>query len=128
MIYQIWKITTQWYTKPTDTLNVNVAFNNCFRKFFEIKHDQGKTSISSVFCNFSIDNFKVMLRKSIVGFMKRLHCCDNKLVKTICDSTYFIWSSELFSKWQSLAFNLKNCWMLYCDTVVYMYIFSMFYG
>ena len=82
---------------------VKVAYNNVCRSLFSLKRD---CSISKHFVDNNIHGFDSLLRIYINSFSKRILVCDNLLVSTVANSTYFIYKSKLFSKWVSLTHSL----------------------
>jgi hypothetical protein len=75
---------------------INVAFNNVFRYFMNIKRG---CSISQYFVNLNVTGFKPLLRNYINGFSKRLYNSSNTLVSTVLNSTYFIYVSTMHKTW-----------------------------
>jgi hypothetical protein len=80
---------------------VVVSYNNVFR---HLLHVRGKHSISSLFVHNKVDTFKMLQRKCIYSFMNRVSKSDNILVKGIFNSSYFLYRSNLFTKWKELLF------------------------
>ena len=77
-----------WSSYKCNTHNkVKVAFNNIFRFLMGLGRQD---SISAKMIDLNIDPFKVVMRKYIVGFNKRLDCCDNTIVSTLYNWSGFI--------------------------------------
>ena len=91
-----------WNTySNTDFKKVQVSFNNVYRILFNLKRP---TSISQSMVNNRIDHFKVLMRKQIGNFRKRLSLSDNVLISTIFKSVFFMFYSSTSSRWQSILF------------------------
>ena len=67
-----------------------VCFNNAARMFFG--YDRF-CSASNMFVHEKIDNFHVMYRKAVYGFMTRLQQSDNRIVSTLFNSDLVYYSS-----------------------------------
>ena len=68
-----------------------VAYNNVYRKFFNIKLGD---SISQIFVHDNVDHFNIIVRKTLSSFRSRILSCDNNLVSTIVNSMYFMFHSN----------------------------------
>ena len=80
---------------------VAVAYNNVFRFLLKIR---GPCSMSQLFIQNNINPFKVLMRKTICNFRRRLLCSENKLISVIINSTFFISASQLYKKWSEQIF------------------------
>ena len=75
---------------------ITVAYNNVYRFLFKIR---GPCSISNLYVQNDVCAFKVLMRKSICSFRKRLLTSENSLISVIVHSIYFVSSSQLYKKW-----------------------------
>ena len=82
--------------------NVKIAYNDVFRSLFGVER---RCHVSPVYLSFNIDNFQVLVRKSIVNFRRRLYDSDNKLVQTVIRTPFFLNSSQLYTIWSRNIFN-----------------------
>ena len=80
---------------------VIIAYNNVFRYLLGVC---GKHSISQTFVEKRIDNYKVLLRKSVFCLLSRISVSDNNLVATLYGSSYFMYSSNLYKRWQTVLY------------------------
>ena len=62
-----------------------VAYNNVYRKFFNIRRGP---SMSAIYVNSGIDHFNVLVRKNLGSFRRRLLNCNNALVSCIVKSVF----------------------------------------
>ena len=92
--------------------SLNVAHNNVFRHLLKIS---GPCSISQLFVTYGIDHFTVLLRKSMYGVMSRVFNSDNILVKTVVNSMYFMYDSDLYKTWVT---TLYWSYYLLCTEVI----------
>jgi hypothetical protein len=60
--------------------------------------------MSAIYVCNNIDSFKVLFRKNLGSFRKRLLNCDNKLVHSIVTSVYFMFNSSHTANWQNFLF------------------------
>ena len=87
--------------KPNIFNKAVVAYNNVYRKMFNVKRG---ASISAIYTSNNIDSFAVLLRKNLGNFRERLLNCDNKLVSCIVTSIYFMFNSTMAVKWKEQLF------------------------
>ena len=78
---------------------LKVAHNRVFRNLMKLR---GRTSMSQSFMKYNVSHSDVIIRKSILGFMKRITSSNNDLVCTLVNSNHYF-NSSLFKYW---AFNL----------------------
>ena len=86
--------------KKTIYDKVRVAFNNILRRLMNIRRDQ---SISGYLVQNELDNFKVLLRKSMYRFKSRIDTPENILVRNVAHSIFFqtsrlnlLWCKEVY--------------------------------
>jgi len=74
------------------------AHNHVFRNLMKLR---GRTSMSQSFIKDNVSHSDVIIRKSILGFMKRITLSNNDLVCTLVNSNHYFkyWAFNLFSKW-----------------------------
>ena len=90
-----------WCSFNLGSLNrIRVAYNRIFRILMGLKH---RVSMSQIFLELGIQHFDIIIRKSIVGFIKRLELSDNVLIKTIVNSSFYM-HSNMFKFWTYKAF------------------------
>jgi len=89
--------------KASSHKNVIVGYNNVYRYLLKVK---GPCSISQLFLTNGVNTFKILFRKSVYSLLSRASASFNILVKTIVNSTYFIFESDLFKKWQSCLYTI----------------------
>ena len=75
----------------------HVAYNNIYRSLFNVKRGD---SISAAFVRDNILGFRELLRKFVNSFHERILSSENNLVKTIVNSVYFMYKSNLFKTWK----------------------------
>ena len=92
---QLW---CSYYSIPYRQLQT--AYNRIFRILF--KFDR-YASISQKCIDLNVDSFQVLIRKSIFSFRSRLLNCDNTIIKSITQSTFYM-SCLLTEKWNQLLF------------------------
>ncbi len=63
-------------------------------------------SMSSSYVEYSVHSFSGLLRVYINGFIERLVKSCNSLVSTLCNSTYFMYTSDLFKMWKDKVYIL----------------------
>ena len=83
---------------------LKVAYNRVFRILMSL---QGRVSMSAVFVNYSLDPFKVLIRKSIRSLRERIVNSENILIQAIVRSNYFSFST-LHMKWTRNLFALRD--------------------
>ena len=83
---------TMWYNCTVTAMRrLRIAYNNSLRRLLGIpKHN----SASGMFVQLNIKSFGKLLRSSIHGFMNRLHCSNNLILSSTCES--IIYSTYLF--------------------------------
>ena len=62
-----------------------------------------RVGFSSVFVEYDVHHFNVLLRNSITGFIKRLEASENHLLKEIVMSQFYI-KRTLFTYWRTVIF------------------------
>jgi hypothetical protein len=87
--------------KEQSIKKLHIAHNNIFRLLFNV-HGHN-TSISALFVANEINNFKVIMRKLVFSFKKRILACDNPLVKSVINSLYFR-NCSLSVEWKRVLF------------------------
>lgn len=80
---------------------VKTAYNDVFRTLFYIDR---RCHISPFYMKYTLDNFDVLLRKTIVNFYRRLCISNNRLIKTVIMSAHFLNSSHLYKEWSRRIF------------------------
>ena len=70
---------------------IKVAYNNVFRLLMYV----GRRGISVAYLLFNVDSFKVVLRKSIFGFKRRLYKSANGVVANFINSMVFVIASKM---------------------------------
>ena len=73
-----------------------VAYNDIFRKLFFYKRGD---SISSATVLHSIDTFNILRRRLIFSFIKRVVKSENKIIRCLCNSVYFVYGSSTMLEW-----------------------------
>ena len=86
---------------PSMLRKITVAYNNVYRFLFKIK---GPCSMSELFVQNNINPLKVLMRKAICSFRRRLLNSENTLISVIINSVYFIYSSHLYKTWCTQIF------------------------
>ena len=81
---------------------LKVAYNNVFRKFFNI---ECAPSISEIFVQNNINSFNVILRKTYYQFRARLFKSHNSLISTIVNFVFFYYHSSFTRLWNEYLFN-----------------------
>jgi hypothetical protein len=84
---------------------LQVSYNNVFRYLLSVK---GPCSISRLFLDHNVDNFKVICRKAVHSLLLRLNMCDNNLTKTLFNSMYFTYSSHLYKDWKNMLYTYQS--------------------
>ncbi len=79
---------------------IRVAYNRVFKILMNLKE---RVSFSSIFVEYDVHHFNVLLRNSITGFIKRLEASENSLLKEIVRSQFYI-KSTLFTYWRTVIF------------------------
>ena len=64
---------------------LQVAYKKVFRAFFKLKR---ANTTFNMLCN-NVKPFLVIERNLLVGFMKRLDCCDNKIVSCLVNLLFY---------------------------------------
>jgi hypothetical protein len=82
---------------------IKVAYNSIFRVLMDLKRD---CSMSSSYVEYSVHSFSGLLRVYINGFIERLEKSCNSLVSTLCNTTYFMYTSDLFKMWKDKVYIL----------------------
>jgi len=67
-----------------------------------------RISISKEFVSRRMDSFDVIMRKSCANLRCRLHKSDNKLVKTVLESNFFMFSSKINMMWRKHILQFKT--------------------
>ena len=52
-----------------------------------------------------VNGFKVIVRKAMCSFYKRIMKSENDLIIVILSSAYFLHSSKMFGAWNKMLFN-----------------------
>ncbi len=87
-----------WSQYTVEVFNkVKVAYNDIFRALMDIGR---RSSISAAFVQRNICTFNALQRKRIYGFYTRMLASDNKLVRCIINSPFFIYGSHISAHWQ----------------------------
>ena len=89
--------------KSTSFKQVEVSYNNVFRYLLNVRE---RCSISQLFLSKGVDSFNMLRRKAIYGFLSRVNVSHNMLVKTLTNSMYFIYASDLYQSWQKALYIL----------------------
>ena len=86
--------------------------------------------MSQSFIKYNVSHSDVIIRKSILGFMKRITSSNNDLVCTLVNSNHYFnsslfkyWAFNLFSKWsvvRVLAYRL-NLYILYIFVLTFLW-------
>jgi hypothetical protein len=93
---QLWsKFSKQTFDK------LRVAYNNIFRIFMSIDR---RTSVSEAFIQRNVHHFNVLYRKLIYNFRSRLFNTDNVILRAIVCSPFFIYGSQLNSRWKDILY------------------------
>ena len=79
---------------------LKVAYNRIFKLLMKIN---GAVSMSALLLSYNVSHFNVLLRKLIIGFMKRIAESDNILISTIYKSNFYL-SSKMFLRWCKFVF------------------------
>ena len=82
--------------KSTSMDKVSVAFNDVYRKLFNIKRG---ASISAIYVINNLDGFRTVMRKASFSFRNRIFESDNKYVQLITNSVFFYCASSLSQLW-----------------------------
>ena len=89
--------------RRTSFKQVEVSYNNVFRYLLNVRE---RCSISQLFLTKRVDGFNMLRRKAIYGFLSRVNVSSNMLVKTLTNSMYFIYASDLNQRWQKVLYVL----------------------
>ena len=74
---------------------LKVAYNNVFRSLMYV----GRRGLSVAFLLYNVDSFKVVLRKAIFSFKKRLCKSANGVVANLINSMFFVTASKMNTVW-----------------------------
>ena len=108
--------------RRTSFKQVEVSYNNVFRYLLNVRE---RCSISQLFLTKRVDGFNMLRRKAIYGFLSRVNVSSNMLVKTLTNSMYFIYASDLNQRWQKVLYVLqRTCNMLIAMTCVFYWSYS----
>jgi len=88
-----------WIMSAKMLKTAQVAHNDCFRALFKIR---GAHSISELFQNYELPNFKSILKSSVNSLITRLKSNDNDIVSAIvnCNSYY---ESDIYKSWTNIV-------------------------
>lgn len=81
-----------------DMSKLRVAFNNVFKRLFNIK---GYVSFSNIFMNVGLDTVPVLLRKSMFNLRSRLMKSFNVILQAVVKSYFFQNKSSLNRHWNA---------------------------
>ena len=94
-----------WSSYCIETLRrLQFAYNRIFRILMGLHY---RTRMSENLISKGLSPFKVIVRRLIGSFRNRILHRDNILLKTIVDSSYFMYS-KLSRKWNTAILNLKR--------------------
>ena len=92
---------SQWSSYRRSTIRaIETAYNNVFRKLLKLPRS---CSISACFIEYETPSFKVLRRKLVGNFYKRVLTCSNSLVCAILNCSFFHISTT-FNRWLTVLF------------------------